>query len=198
MGSPMPFFILWTARLQYQKYMNGSTDVGMSLGRWFEQAPYLPQCGVLERTPHATRLSELTERAQHTLVELFRGTITRHNFVAYRSDRLAERQPICFRDEKWRQYVPIRLPWTLCVRDHVPAGSVAVLVNRAHNHPDLALGINEAQYGLFSDIDGRRTVGEIAQNSQKEDVRPLEFFQQLWRYDQVVFDASHIVSTSQR
>ena len=171
---------------------------GMCLGRWFEQAPYLSQCGVLERTPHATRLSELPERTQHTVVELFRGTITRHNFIAYRSDRLTERQPICFRDEKWRQYVPIRLPWTVCVRDNVPAGSVAVLVNRAHKHPDLALAISEAQYQLFTDIDGRRTLGEIAQSSRKEEVSTLEFFRQLWRYDQVVFDASHIASTSQR
>jgi SAM-dependent methyltransferase len=163
---------------------------GMNLGRWVEQAPYLPQCGVVERTSHSARISELPERAQHAAVELFRGTITRHNFIAYRSDRPAEKQPIRFTDEHWLRYVPIRLPWTMCVRDRVPSGSAAVLLNRAHQHPDLVLAINDEQYELFSEIDGRKPLGEIAGNTRQGRTRALDFFQQLWRYDQIVFDAS--------
>ena len=162
----------------------------MTLGRWVEQAAYLPQCGVLERTSHSTRISELPEREQHAAVELFRGTITRHNFIAYRSDRLAEPQPIRFSDNQWLGYVPIRLPWTMCIRDRVPTGSAAVLLNRAHQHSDLVLAINERQFGLFNEIDGRKTLGEISENSGQERDSALEFFQQLWRYDQIVFDAS--------
>ena len=30
---------------------------GMSFGRWLEQAPYLPQCGVVANTPHAARIA---------------------------------------------------------------------------------------------------------------------------------------------
>jgi len=70
---------------------------------------------------------------------LLRGTMTRHSFIAYRDDHLGECQPITFEGDAWRGYVPVRLPWTLCVRDRVPAGSVAVLINRAHTYPDLAL-----------------------------------------------------------
>src|SRR5262249_1944287 len=29
---------------------------GMTFGRWFEQAPYLPQCGTVAKSPHAARL----------------------------------------------------------------------------------------------------------------------------------------------
>ena len=57
---------------------------GMSFGRWLEQAPYLPQCGVVAQTPHAGRLQAMTEPAQHAAAELFRGTITQHSFVAYK------------------------------------------------------------------------------------------------------------------
>jgi SAM-dependent methyltransferase len=32
---------------------------GLAFGRWFEQAPYLPQCGAIARTPHAARLVSL-------------------------------------------------------------------------------------------------------------------------------------------
>jgi len=163
---------------------------GMSLGRWFEQAPYLPQCGALARTPHAGRLRELSEREQYSAAELFRGTITRHSFIAYRSDRPKERQPIRFTSSEWHRYVPIRLPWTVCIRDRVPAGSVAVLLNRAHRHSDLILAVNEAEYRLFCDIDGRRTLSEIAQKSSDDQIRVREFFRQLWQYDQIVFDAT--------
>src|SRR5271163_1192066 len=32
---------------------------GMSFGRWIEQAPYLAQCGILTKSPHASRLAAL-------------------------------------------------------------------------------------------------------------------------------------------
>jgi 2-polyprenyl-3-methyl-5-hydroxy-6-metoxy-1,4-benzoquinol methylase len=32
---------------------------GLSFGRWFEQAPYLPQCGAIARMTHAARLAAL-------------------------------------------------------------------------------------------------------------------------------------------
>jgi len=163
---------------------------GMSFGRWFEQAPYLPQCGVLAKTPHADRIAALPEPDQHAAVELFRGTITQHNFVAYRSDRSTESQAIRFTDQQWRNYIPIRLPWTECVRDRGPAGSVAVLLNRAHKHRDLVLPINAAQSRLFNEIDGTRSLDEIVRNDGKEDARSLQFFERLWQYDQIVFDAS--------
>ena len=38
---------------------------GMSFGRWTEQAPYLAQCGVLAKTPHAARLAALPPPQEH-------------------------------------------------------------------------------------------------------------------------------------
>jgi SAM-dependent methyltransferase len=170
----------------------------LSFGRWLEQAPYLPQCGVLAKTPHAARLKALPESAQHAAVELFRGTITQHNFVAYRSDRATESQPIRFTGEHWRNYIPIRLPWTVCVRDRVPPGSVAVLLNRAHKHADLVLPLNATQNHLFNEIDGKCALGEIVQNNGRENSYALQFFEELWQYDQIVFDASLAPTASGR
>jgi SAM-dependent methyltransferase len=160
---------------------------GMSFGRWMEQAPYLPQCGVLAKTPHGARLAKLPERAQHAAAELFRGTMTRHNFVAYRNDRSADSQPIGFSGEQWRHYMAIRLPWTVCIRDRLPAGSVAVLINRAHKYPDLALALSAAQYRLFNALDGERTLGDIIQSSGLDPTRSAELLEKLWQYDQIVF-----------
>ena len=173
---------------------------GMSFGRWFEQAPYLPQCGAVAKTPHATHLGKLPAQSQYTAVELFRGTMTKHNFIAYRNDYPGERQPIQFDDEdhssrspeRWRHYIPLRLPWTVCIRERVPPGAVAVLINRAHTYPDLLLPLDVAQDRLLGAIDGKRTIDEIIQLATERDREKLalKFFQRLWQYDQVVFDCS--------
>lgn len=167
---------------------------GLSFGRWYEQAPYLPQCGAIASTPHAARLGSLPPPLQHAAVELLRGTLTKHDFIAYRDDRPGENQPITFDGDAWRGYVPLRLPWTLCIRDRAPPGSVAVLINRAHTYPDLALPIDAAEHRIFAAIDGNRAVAEImriaAQPEGDEHSRRL--FERLWHHDQIVVDASGV------
>jgi len=165
---------------------------GLSFGRWFEQAPYLPQCGAIAKMPHAARLLSLAPPLQHAAAELLRGTVTKHSFIAYHDDRRGESQPITFRGDDWHGYVPLRLPWTLCIRDRVPPGSVAVLINRAHTYPDLAFPIDAAQERIFSAIDGKRSIDEILQAAAAAigDEQARRFIEQLWEYDQIVFDAT--------
>jgi len=165
---------------------------GMSFGRWIDQAPYLATCGMIAKTTHAARLASLAPPLQHAAVELFRGTMVMHNFIAYRDDRAGENQPITFAGDRWKEYAPIRLPWTICVRERVPAGSVAVLINRAHTFTDLILTVNAAEDSLLGAIDGKRTLAEILQVAGKgcDERRALGFFERLWQYDQVVFDSS--------
>ena len=165
---------------------------GVAFGRWVEQAPYLPQCGSIARTPHAARLASLAPPLQHAAVELLRGTMTRHSFITYRDDRVGESQPITFGGGVWRGYVPLRLPWTLSITDRVPLGSVAVLINRAHTYPDLALPIDEAQQRVFAAIDGNRSIDEILRDAAgvDDEEQARGFIEQLWEYDQIVFDAA--------
>ncbi|MGB5711122.1 MAG: class I SAM-dependent methyltransferase [Waterburya sp.] len=176
---------------------------GMSFGRWYEQAPYLPQCGAVAQMPQAARLGKLTAPSQYAAVELLRGTMTKHHFIAYRNDYPGERQPIQFssigskrsasnRSDRWQQYIPIRLPWTMCIRERLPPGAVAVLINRAHTYPDLTLPIDRAQEDLLGAINGERTIDEIIQLAAEggNEKRAWKFFKRLWQYDQVVFDVS--------
>jgi hypothetical protein len=137
----------------------------------------------------------LPAQLQHAAVELFRGTMTRHNFIAYRDDRIGASQPIAFDRDGWQDYVPLRLPWTLAVRERVPPGYVAVLINRAHPYPDLALPIDTAAERLLGAIDGKRSVGEISRiaGGESGEVCVLRFFERLWQYDQVVIDLTRTV-----
>jgi len=168
---------------------------GMSFGRWFEQAAYLPHCGIVARTPHFARLASLPAQLQHAAVELFRGTMTRHNFIAYRDDRTGDSQPVAFDGDGWRDCVPLRLPWTLAIRERVPPGYVAVLINRAHPYPDLALPIDAVEERLLGAIDGKRTIGEISRiaGGESDETHVLWFFEHLWQYDQIVFDLTRTV-----
>jgi SAM-dependent methyltransferase len=162
---------------------------GLKFGRWREQAPYLPQCGAIARMPHVARLAALAPRAQHAAVELLRGTMDRHSFVAYRDDREREAQPIAFDAEVWRSFVPVRLPWTLTVKDRAPRGVSAVLINPSHMYPDLALFIDAAQERALKAIDGERSAGEILQSTGMSDEAGRQLFKRLWEHDLIVFDA---------
>jgi len=163
---------------------------GVTFGRWLEQAPYLPQCGAIAATPHAARLFSLSPQLQHAAVELLRGTMTRHSFVAYRDDRLGGSQPITFDGDEWRAYVPLRLPWTMCIRDRLPPGSAAVLINPTHTYPDLALPITAAQERLLAAIDGSRSADEVLRHAGApiSDGEGRKFIARLWEYDQIVLE----------
>ena len=165
---------------------------GLRFGRWMRQAPYLPSCGGPAATPHGPRLTQLPAQEQYAAMELFRGTMMRHTAVAYRDDEPEDRDRIDFEGAAWLDYVPVRLPDTIAVREKLPAGANAVLINRTHTYTDIYLPIDGPQDALFAAIDGRRTIAEIARPSGDAEVA-RRFFQQLWRYDQVVLDTSRSV-----
>jgi len=159
----------------------------LKFGRWIRQAPYLPQCGAIAQTPHTAKLAALSPHEQYAAIELFRGTMVRHSAVAYRTDAPA-RAPVTFDGDDWLDYVPIRLPETIAVRERLPAGASAVLINRNHRYPDLYLPIDTEQERLLDGIDAGRTIGQISGNGDRD--RARDFFQALWRWDQIVLDTS--------
>ena len=109
--------------------------------------------------------------------------------MAYRNDRPARGAPVDFDGEAWLDYTPIRLPDTLAVRDRLPPGAAAVLINRNHTSNDLYLPIDARQERLLAAIDGERTIAEICREREDRSLART-FFKQLWRWDQVVFDTS--------
>jgi SAM-dependent methyltransferase len=169
---------------------------GLIFGRWVRQAPYLPQCGDLARTPHGPRLVQLPPAEQYAAVELFRGTMLRHSLIAYRDDRPGGSQSPRFDDDRWQGYVPIRVPETISVQKRLPPGAAAVLINQAHTDPDLFLPIAAQEKEWVEAINGERTIDDIVHSKTTSDSRQPHreraktFVERLWWYDQVVFDTS--------
>jgi SAM-dependent methyltransferase len=161
----------------------------LRFGRWIRQAPYEPQCGAVSGIPQMSRIARLPPVERYAALELFRGTMVRHSAVFYRADSPGRLEQVDFEGDAWRDHVPIRLPDTICVQERLPPGAAAVLINRGHAYTDIYLTIDAPEKLLFDAIDGQRTIGEIAQEHGTLEASRT-FFERLWRYDQVVFDAS--------
>jgi hypothetical protein len=172
----------------YCNMTSSSWRCATTIGSW-----YSPNSGspAQAKTPHGARLLLLSPPLQHAAVELLRGTMAKHNFIAYRVDRPGASRPIEFESDAWRGWVPLRLPWTLCIRDRAPPGFAAVLINRAHTYPDLALPIDAEEEQIFAAIAGDRSVDEILRGAAGAVgcERGRRFIERLWEYDQIVVDA---------
>lgn len=162
---------------------------GLEFVRWMRSAPYSARCGVMDRLPQKARVLRLAPDEQYAAAELFRGTMLRHSAIVRRDDDPDGPRPVTFAGEGWRDHIPVRLPGTIAVKEPLPAGAAAVLINRAHTFSDLFLPIDAAEERLFAAIDGRRSIGEIARAEGLVD-RVGPFFERLHEWDQVVFDAS--------
>lgn len=167
------------------QFMDFIGSAGIGFGRWIQQAPYSPLCGLMAQLPQSSRIASLDAVQQHAAAELFRGTMLSHSAIVYRRDPPFR---IEFSGAAWLDYVPVRLPDTLCVQEKLPPGAAGVLINRAHTHRDIYLPIDAQQKRLFDAIDGKRRIGEIVGSELRDAGRTL--FERLWWHDQVVFDAS--------
>jgi SAM-dependent methyltransferase len=162
---------------------------GLSFLRWLKQAPYSPRCGVLARLPQSARLARLPEAEQFAAAELFRGTMVRHSAIVGRADEPEAAAPVSFAGRVWERFLPIRLADTIAVRERLPPGATAVLINRGHTDTDLYLPVDAREERLYAAIDGERTIGEIARAVGGGD-GAADFFERLHWYDQIALDTS--------
>ena len=161
---------------------------GLTFGRWVRQAPYSPRCGLIGRVAATTQIAQLAPAEQFAAVELLRGTMARHSLIAHRDDSADRAQSVTFDGDAYLDYVPIRASDTISVQERLPAGTAAVLINRKHAYTDISLALGAEEKRWFDAIDARRTIGEIAPVEGRRATRRA-FFERLWWYDQVVFDA---------
>jgi SAM-dependent methyltransferase len=169
---------------------------GLRFGRWVRQAAYSPRCGLMARLPQASRIGRLRVEDQYAATELFRGTMVRHSVIAHRDDTPDSLGQISFAGDAWLTYVPVRMPDTVCVRERLPPGATAVLINKSHTHHDIYMPIDATELRMLDSIDGGRSVGDIVDKTlaSSREALPLDtvriFFERLWWHDQVVFDLS--------
>jgi len=170
---------------------------GLTFGRWLKNAPYSPHCGVVSQIPQASRMAQLPLEEQYAAVELFRGTMVRHSLIVYRKDGPYGAQSFSLDRDDWPGHVPIRMPDTICVQERQPPGAAAVLINKNHTCKDLFMSIDLTEKRWFDAIDGNNSIADIVEDGSLPSSQRMaqmdmarSFFERLWWYDQVVFDAT--------
>ncbi len=175
---------------------------GLAFGRWVRQAAYGPHCGLMAQIPQASRIQQMTPEDQYAVAELIRGTMLRHSVIAYRSDSAGDSRQVGFTGDGWLNYVPVRMPDTVCVRERLPPGASAILISQSHTYRDIYLPVDATEMRMLDLIDGARSVGDIVNEAlpalpvlpaspeaSRLDMARM-FFEHLWWHDQIVFDLS--------
>jgi SAM-dependent methyltransferase len=178
------------------EFMDLIASAGLRFRRWLRQAPYLPQCGRIAETPHSPRLEKLPLQEQFGAMELLRGTMLRHSAIIHHQTGFTGEHSVPTNHPQWQTFIPIRSPGSIIVRDNLPPGADAVIINHQHTFPDLVLPVDRSQLQIYETINGSHSMGEIISNlsssaaTKKPENSIRSFFQQLWWYDHVVFDTS--------
>ena len=171
-------------------------NAGLKFFRWIRQAMYSSRCGVMSQIPQSEKLQQLSSEEQYAAAELFRGTMVRHSMIAYRNDNPDDPGKLSFENENCQNYIPIRMPDTLCIKEQLPEGAAAILINKTQ-YRDIYLPVNTTEKLMFEAIDGISSIGIISKKIlQLPDMQTLpeisrNFFEKLWWYDQVVFDTTN-------
>ncbi|MDH4280887.1 MAG: hypothetical protein OEW83_22700 [Acidimicrobiia bacterium] len=129
----------------------------------------------------------MPEPEQFAALELFRGTMTRHNVIAYGNDSPLPTHPVRWDDEDWKSYVPIRPTTVTMVEDRLPPGVAAVLINRAHTDRDLVFFLDAEARRIVEQLDDERPLGDLDGSS-------AQLFQRLWWHDLIMVDAAAAIS----
>ena len=117
------------------------------------------RAGVLASPIQAGRTDGRSAIRRHRIVPRDHGPPQRRGLTGRTGRHRVHRSILMARPGS--SYAPIRLPDTLTVRDRLPPGAAAVLINRNHTYTDLYLPIDVRQERLLAAIDGERTIAEI-------------------------------------
>lgn len=158
------------------------TDAGLRFGRWVRQAPYRPQCGAMRDLPQGSRLAGMADSDQYAAMELFRGTMARHDLIAYRDDAPLPAVPVDWTSDSRAEYVPMIPATVVVVEEGLPPGMAAALINRAHIDRDLVCFLTSDELECFRVIDGGTPISAIGEPTPR-------FMERLWMHDLVLIHA---------
>ena len=157
------------------------TSAGLAFQGWFLNSPYYPHDLFAPPSGFYPTVNALPEAEIWSAMEHVQTTNGCHFFLACRTDRPKEGYSVDFSAEDSGDYVPVfRMRCGL-------SGSEIF-------RPDWRVSLNAVQLGFVQNVDGRRTIREIAEqvahggDARRADAAELEkfgrkLFRALWRLD---------------
>ncbi|MFZ0717709.1 class I SAM-dependent methyltransferase [Mycobacterium sp.] len=157
------------------------TTAGLAFQGWFLNAPYYHHDLLEPANEFAPAVSALPEREQWSVMERVHEFAGCHFFMACRPDRPKESYVIDFSTDDCLDYVP---------EMRMRCGLSGAEIFR----PSWRMGLNSAQLPFVQNVDGRRTIREIAERVAQSGEAPRataadletfgrKLFQSLWRLD---------------
>ncbi|MDR3658769.1 MAG: class I SAM-dependent methyltransferase [Mycobacterium sp.] len=156
------------------------TSAGLAFQGWLFNAPYYPHESFAPTSDFYRVANEMPERRLWSVMERIQTLNACHFFLACRSERPKESYSVDFSTDASLDYIPtMRLGCGL-------SGSEIY-------RPDWSLTLNMAQLPFVQNVDGRRTIREIADSVARTGSRRAssgdaesfgrKLFQSLWRLD---------------
>ena len=158
---------------------------GVRFERWLFQAPYLPRFSAVEKL-RKVESRGLKGVDAYASMELFRGTMITHRFVAARDDDPFSVSNL-LENEDWKSLKPVLFPGARVNTSAVPKGCAAQLWHPVHGYADLVQNINSVELDMLKVVDGERTLADVATLSGVDDQTVRHSFAMLWDLDQILF-----------
>ena len=157
----------------------------LALQAWYYRAHYSPRCSLLANHPFYERIEALPERERFAIGELYRAAVHQHFFVACRKDRPRATYVPDFTGDKFLALVPqMRVSFNSGPRPDRQPGIQGRLAG--HLFDLLKVNFDAPQSHVIAQIDGRRSLGEIAAKlGDTPTVRAYlrGFVEDLWEFD---------------
>lgn len=132
----------------------------LQLQRFFYGSRYRPRCTTLRDKSLLAQAERLPLPDQHSVAEMIRCSLRKHQFVACRRDRPIESTQVDFSGDRWLDYIPVLNPGVR-VSDTQSKGVAAELYWPTYEAQDTRVRLDEGSYCLYQAIDGRRSVKAI-------------------------------------
>ena len=160
----------------------------LALQAWYYRAHYSPRCSLLANHPFYQRIERLPEQERFAIGELYRAAVHQHFFIACRNDRPRATYVPDFEGGKLLAIVPkLRVSFKTGPRTDGQPGLQGRL--EGHLFDILKVDFDPTQSLVISLIDGRRSLGEIAEKLRSAGdpatVRAYlrGFVEDLWEFD---------------
>ncbi|MFM8598037.1 MAG: class I SAM-dependent methyltransferase [Mycobacterium sp.] len=154
---------------------------GLVFQGWFQQTPYHAPTLVEPDNEFLAAVSPLPERQMWTVMEPLRNGNGCHLFTACRPERPGSTYRVDFADPRAPGFVPL---WRLYAGVD---GSEAV-------RPGWRIPLSPTSLALACQVDGERSIREIAARAAQPEQTALDVFEQLWRLDFAAIDLSGVTA----
>ena len=164
----------------------------LRLQRFFYQAYYSPRCALPADSPLLAQLEKLPPEDQYAVIELFRSSIRKHQFVACRDDRPESAYRPEFSGSEFSCYVPVFTPGIKIIKENYPNGGKGKIHFPLHEIGNPSFVLDASRLALLEAVNGHRSVASILGKVAGKKAKSLEeparrFFQTMWEHDFLLF-----------